>query len=115
MATHICATSWLVTLHAHHVIGSIFGDTQSVLAGTRRKRFPLTRARVSKTALGWITLTLIPSAPHSRAATRATWVSAALEAEYAAAPGPGAGTFFRADHNNPAAAGRESHEWVQVT
>ena len=34
------------------------------------------------------------SLPHSSAATRASWVKAAFVAEYAAAPGPGAGTFF---------------------
>ncbi len=36
----------------------------------------------------------MPSAPHSSAATRASWFSAAFDAEYAAAPGPGAGTFL---------------------
>src|SRR5271169_2618489 len=41
-------------------------------------------------------LTRILSAPHSSAATLASCVSAAFDAEYAAAPGPGAGTFFDA-------------------
>ena len=51
---------------------------------------------VSYTALGCTTLTRIPSGPASNAATLASCVRPALAAEYAAAPGPGAGTFLEA-------------------
>ena len=49
---------------------------------------------MSNTASGCTEFTRTPSGAHSNAATRESCCRAALDAEYAAAPGPGAGTFL---------------------
>src|SRR5262245_52535991 len=86
-ATHSRATSALST-SVWSTLLALYSSIESPYWAARAASTSSDHTPVSKTALGWITFTRIPSPPHSRAATRASCVSAALDAEYAAAPGP---------------------------
>ena len=57
----------------------------------------------------------MPSGAHSSAATRASCVSAAFDAEYAAAPRPGAATFFEATTTTRPPRRRARKQRVQLT